>query len=109
MTMIENLHGMLERGIDSALLRYSLGNEFLKIGDAEAAIAHLRQALAFDNEYSAAWKGLGKALANAGRHAEAVTVFGEGIEVAERRGDVQAAKEMGVFRGRAQKALQGEG
>ena len=38
MTMIENLHGMLDRGVDSALLRYSLGNEFLKAGDAKAAI-----------------------------------------------------------------------
>ena len=51
MTMIENLHGMLERGVDSALLRYSLGNEFLKNGDTETAIEHLRQALAFDAEY----------------------------------------------------------
>jgi len=107
MTMIENLHGMLERGVDSALLRYSLGSELLKAGDAEAAIAHLRQALTFDADYSAAWKVLGKALADVGDHAEAVSVLGRGIEVAERRGDVQAAKEMGVFRKRSEKALQG--
>lgn len=107
MTMIENLHGMLERGVDSALLRYSLGSELLKVGDAEAAIAHLRQALTFDADYSAAWKMLGKALANAGNHAEAVSVLDRGIEVAERRGDVQAAKEMGVFRKRSERALQG--
>ena len=107
MTIIENLHGMLERGVDSALLRYSLGNELLKVGDADAAIAHLREALKFDAEYSAAWKELGKALASSGNHAEAVDVLGEGIEVAERRGDIQAAKEMGVFRKRAQKALDG--
>jgi predicted Zn-dependent protease len=105
MTMIENLHGMLERGIDSALLRYSLGSELLKVGDADAAIAHLREALRHDAEYSAAWKTLGKALAHSGEHAEAVDVLGHGIEVAERRGDVQAAKEMGVFRKRSQKAL----
>lgn len=105
MTMIENLHGMLERGIDSALLRYSLGNEFLKIGDPQTAISHLRAALRFDADYSAAWRSLGKALAANGEHAEAVDVFGQGIEVAERRGDVQAAKEMGVFRKRSQKAL----
>jgi predicted Zn-dependent protease len=96
---------MLERGVDSALLRYSLGNELLKIGDADAAITHLRQALTFDAEYSAAWKMLGQALAVAGNHAEAVDVLGQGIDVAERRGDVQAAKEMGVFRKRSQKAL----
>ena len=107
MTMIENLNGMLERGVDSALLRYSLGNELLKLGDAEAAIVHLRQALSFDEGYSAAWKMLGKALANAGNHAEAVTVLGQGMEVAQRRGDVQAAKEMGVFRKRSEKVLQG--
>ena len=63
MTMIENLNGMLERGVDSALLRYSLGNEFMKVGDTGAAVEHLRQALHFDAEYSAAWKMLGKALA----------------------------------------------
>ncbi|MCB1801852.1 MAG: tetratricopeptide repeat protein [Gammaproteobacteria bacterium] len=105
MTMIENLHGMLERGVDSALLRYSLGNELLKVGDADAAVAHLREALRFDGEYSAAWKALGKALASIGNHAEAVDTLAQGIEVAERRGDVQAAKEMVVFRKRSLKAL----
>ena len=105
MTMLENLHGMLERGVDSALLRYSLGSELLKIGDADAAIAHLREALRFDADYSAAWKMLGKALDSAGNHAEAVDVLGQGIEVAERQGDIHAAKEMGVFRKRAQQAL----
>jgi len=109
MTMIENLHSMLERGVDSALLRYSLGNELLKAGDADAAIPHLREALRFDADYSAAWKMLGRALANAGNHAEAVDVLDQGIEVAERRGDVQAAKEMGVFRKRSQKALLASG
>jgi predicted Zn-dependent protease len=106
MTMIENLHGMLERGVDSALLRYSLGSELLKVGDTDAAIAHLREALRFDADYSAAWKNLGKALASSGNHAEALDVLDQGIEVAERRGDVQAAKEMGVFRKRSQQALQ---
>jgi predicted Zn-dependent protease len=106
MTMIDNLHSMLERGVDSALLRYSLGSELLKAGDADAAIAHLREALKFDEGYSAAWKILGKALATTGQHAEAVDVLGQGIAVAEQRGDVQAAKEMGVFRKRSKQALQ---
>jgi predicted Zn-dependent protease len=105
MTMIENLHGMLERGIDSALLRYSLGNELLKAGDAEGAIHHLREAVRFDAQYSAAWKMLGRALTESGQHAEALEVFQHGIDVAERRGDIQAAKEMGVFRKRVQKSL----
>lgn len=105
MTMIENLTGMLERGTDNALLRYSLGNELLKVGDTQAAIVHLREALRHDTEYSAAWKLLGKALVDTGNYTEAMDVLGRGIEVAERRGDVQAAKEMGVFRRRAEKAV----
>lgn len=105
MTMIDNLHGMLERGIDGALLRYSLGNELLKAGDPDAAIAHLREALKIDESYSAAWKTLGKALTSNGQHAEAVDVLEQGIAVAESRGDKQAAKEMIVFRKRARAAL----
>lgn len=105
MTMLENLQQMLERGVDGALLRYSIGNEFLKNGDADAAIDHLREAVKLDSEYSAAWKTLGKALSAAGQHEEALTVLDQGIAVADRRGDVQAAKEMGVFRKRAHKAI----
>lgn len=107
MTMIDNFHGMLERGIDGALLRYSLGNELLKAGEADAAITHLREALKLDESYSAAWKSLGKALAISGQHAEAVDVLDQGIAVAESRGDIQAAKEMNVFRRRSEAALRG--
>lgn len=105
MNMIDNLNSMLERGVDSALLRYSLGNELLKAGDADAAISHLREALKLDESYSAAWKILGKALATTGQHAEALDVLDQGISVAKRHGDIQAAKEMGVFRKRSQAAL----
>lgn len=105
MGMIENLEAMLTRGQDNALLRYTLGGEHLKAGDTEAAVRHLAQAVEQDPHYSAAWKLYGKALAASGRDAEAVTVFDRGIAVAEAKGDIQAAKEMKVFRKRAQKAL----
>lgn len=105
MTMIENLQGMLERGVDGALLRYSLGNELLKAGDPDTAISHYREALKLDESYSAAWKALGKALAGKEQHAEAVDVLQKGIAVAESRGDIQAAKEMGVFLKRSRAAL----
>ena len=60
-----------------------------------------------DENYSAAWKVLGKALASNGQHAEAVDALRRGIVVAEQRGDVQAAKEMGVFRSRSEQHLTG--
>ncbi|NIP73527.1 MAG: tetratricopeptide repeat protein [Gammaproteobacteria bacterium] len=100
MSLIENIEKMLAAGQDNAMLRYSLGNEYLKAGDARRAAEHLRRALEQDPNYSAAWKSYGKALAEAARTDEAIRAYEKGIEVAERRGDKQAAKEMGVFRKR---------
>ena len=106
MTTVTNLEALLAKGPDNALLRYSLGNEYLKLGDLVRAIEHLATATRLDPRYSAAWKLHGKALQASGRPAEAIAVLNQGIAVAEARGDIQAAKEMGVFRKRALKALE---
>ena len=98
---------MLAAGRDSALLRYSLGNEFMKAGDAPAAIEHLERAVAQDDGYTAAWKLLGKALVAAGRDADALAAYRRGIEVAHRKGDKQAEKEMTVFARRLEQAAGG--
>jgi len=82
---------------DGALLRFSIGSEYLKAGDASSAAAQLREAVARDPGYSAAWKLLGRALAEAGRAAEALEAYERGFAVATARGDQQAAKEMTVF------------
>lgn len=103
--MIDRLEKMLAAGQDNALLRFTLGSQYLKADQPEAAVAHLQAAVEQDPDYSAAWKLYGKALAGAGRHAEAAEILERGIEVAQGRGDMQAAKEMQVFRKRALKAL----
>lgn len=104
--VIANLEKLLAAGRDSALLRFSLGNEYLKAGDPQSAIDHFRQALTLDSKYSAAWKLLGKALTEAGRLEEALAVYRKGIAVAEEKGDKQAAKEMQVFARRLERQLQ---
>jgi len=109
MAMIDNLEKLLAGGQDNALLRYSLGAEYLKAEDFEQAVTQLRAALDHDPQYSAAWKLYGRALAGAGRQADAVAAFDQGMAVAEGRGDIQAAREMKVFRKRAQRALDGAG
>jgi predicted Zn-dependent protease len=103
MAIVDNLEAMLARGQDSALLRYSLGGEYLKINQPDKAAEHLRQAVVKDPKYSAAWKLLGKALADAGHQDEAMKAYEDGIKVAEEKGDKQAAKEMTVFLKRLQK------
>jgi predicted Zn-dependent protease len=103
MAIVDNLEAMLARGQDSALLRYSLGGEYLKLDQPGKAAEHLRQAVVKDPKYSAAWKLLGKALAEAGHNDEAIKAYEDGIKVAEEKGDKQAAKEMVVFLRRLQK------
>lgn len=103
MDTINKFESLLAKGTDNALLRYSLGNAYLKKGQPEVAIAHLSEALTFDPSYSAAWKIYAKALAESGRFEEAIAAYTTGIETAERKGDVQAAKEMRVFLKRLEK------
>lgn len=103
--MIENLEKMLAAGRDNALLRFSLGNEYSKLAQYEQAAVHLQQAVVHDPNYSAAWKLLGKALNEAGRLQEALAAYRSGIEIAEKKGDKQAAKEMAVFAKRIEKQL----
>lgn len=97
MSRIENFERMLEQGQDGALLRFSLGNEYLGAEDPGRAASHLRRAVELDPDYSAAWKALGKALERDGDRAGAAEAYRAGVEAAGRRGDKQAAKEMQVF------------
>ncbi|MGH8252354.1 MAG: tetratricopeptide repeat protein [Steroidobacteraceae bacterium] len=103
MALRDNLQLMLERGQDSPLLRYALGLECLKAGELVTAIDHLRQALDQNPRYSAAWKALGEAHTRAGSPDRAADVYERGITAAQATGDIQAAKEMGVFLKRLRK------
>jgi len=101
---IESLEKLLGGPRDGALLRFSLGNEYLKAGDPARAGKCFQEAVDRDSRYSAAWKALGKALTEAGDKAGALAAYERGIAVAEARGDIQAAKEMKVFARRLGKA-----
>ncbi|MCL2346590.1 MAG: hypothetical protein FWC58_12165 [Desulfobulbus sp.] len=102
---IASLEKMLGGPRDGALLRFSLGNEYLKAGDPARASVSFRAAVDRDPAYSAAWKALGKALAESGDAVAALAAYEQGIAVAEHRGDIQAAKEMKIFARRIRAAL----
>ena len=103
MGSIQSLEKLLAAGKDSALLRFGLSNAYLEAGDAGMAAGHAQRALALDPDYSAAWKVLGRALTELGRFSEALSAYRQGIEVAQRKGDLQAVKEMQVFARRLEK------
>ncbi len=94
---ISALKKLLDQGQDSVILRFGLGNALFKSGQAAEAIPHLKAAIEFDPEYSAAWKILGKALVEAGDKEEAIKVYEKGLAVADKKGDRQAVKEINVF------------
>ena len=100
-----NFEALLASGKDGALLRFGLGNEYLKAGDAARAVVHLRQAVVMDAGYSAAWKLLAKALNEAGQKEDALEAYRAGISAAEKKGDKQAMKEMQVFARRLAKQI----
>ena len=104
MNLIARLESMLAAGQDSAVLRFGLGNGYLQEGNAEKAALHLRAALEQDPEYSAAWKLLGKAYCELDLIEEAKDSYRRGLEVAERKGDKQSAREMEVFLRRLQRS-----
>jgi predicted Zn-dependent protease len=82
---------------DNALLRHSIGLVHLEAGRPAEAVPCFRAAVDKDPRFSAGWKMLGKALAEAGDAEGARGAYERGIAVADERGDVQAAKEMKVF------------
>lgn len=100
---IETLEKLIGTPRDGGLLRFSLGMEFLKAGDAAKAVQYLREAVAKDPGYSAAWRALGKALEAAGQASEALDAYRSGIAAAQKKGDKQAEKEMTVFARRIEK------
>ena len=100
--MISSLEKLLGTPRDGALLRYSLGLEHAKAGNTARAIEYLREAVARDPLYSAAWKALGKALTEVSSD-EALAAYEQGIAAARKKGDRQAEKEMTVFAKRLRK------
>jgi Tfp pilus assembly protein PilF len=103
--MIASLEKLLGGARDNALLRFSLGGEYLKARNIEVATMHLREAVARDPVYSAAWKLLGKALHDGGALTEALAAYRQGIAAAEANGDKQAAREMTVFAKRIERQI----
>jgi Tfp pilus assembly protein PilF len=103
--MISQLEKLLGTPRDGALLRYSLGLEYAKEGNHARAVEYLREAVARDAMYSAAWKMLGKSLTELQQNEEALSAYRQGIEAAKKKGDRQAEKEMTVFARRLEKTL----
>ena len=93
---IDALRKMIDGGRDGAMPRLTLGEALAREGDTEGAQEHLRRAIEFDPDYSAAWRALGRLQLKAGDRATATETFRAGLEAARRRGDMQIVRELEV-------------
>jgi Flp pilus assembly protein TadD len=89
---------------DDPVVRFGLAGAYLDAGQADLAVVEYACAVRLKPDYSAAHRGLGRALERAGRTAEAAAAYATGLEVAARTGDLQNKKEIEVFLRRLTKA-----
>ncbi len=108
MSIIDSFEAMLAKGQDGTLLRFGLAQAYMKEKQYEKAVVHFLKTLEHDPAYSAAWKLLGKTYVELKEEEKAIDTFSKGIDIAQQKGDIQAAKEMRVFLKRLQKHEQPE-
>ncbi len=89
---------------DDPVVRFGLAAAYLDAGRAEEAVVEYTEAIRLKPDYSAAHRGLGRALERAGRMAEAKAAYAKGLDVAARTGELQTKKEIEVFLRRLEKA-----
>ena len=94
---------MAELMPDDPVVRFGLAGAYLQAGQAENAVREYEATIRLKPDYSAAHRGLGRALERAGRPEEARAAYKKGLEVAARNGDLQTEKEMEVFLRRLEK------
>lgn len=108
MSIIDSFEAMLAKGQDGTLLRFGLAQAYMKEKQYDKAVVHFLKTLEHDPAYSAAWKLLGKTYVELNEEEKAIDTFSKGIDIAQQKGDIQAAKEMRVFLKRLQKHEQPE-
>lgn len=102
---IEKFEAMLVKGMDSPMLRLTLGNAYWKSQKFDLAAEHLQSAVQQKPDYSAAWKTLGRVYADNGEPEKALEAYDNGLAAAAENGDKQSEKEITVFRKRVAKVL----
>jgi Tfp pilus assembly protein PilF len=74
--------------------RYGLAMEYVRAGNAQAALAEFEKILATDPDYTAAYQMAAQTLINLGRNPEARDWLQRGIGSAARTGNARAKNEM---------------
>lgn len=95
--MIKRLEALLDTEHDGPLLRFGLASAFYHIEKWDRAVEHAAIAAQQNEDYSAAWRLLGRSQLELGNTEAAREAFDQGLAAAKRCKDEQTAKEIGVF------------
>ena len=91
MVQLEALLKLVGGARDNALLRFAIASEQMKQGQYADAVSHLRQALQWQDDYTAAWKLLGRCLAGMQDNQAAVEALAVDLDIARAIGGKQLA------------------
>ncbi|MBT3643925.1 MAG: hypothetical protein HN530_03930 [Gammaproteobacteria bacterium] len=108
MPNITALMALLDKGQDSALLRFGLASAYLKEQPDDHLIQaeqHLKRCLELDPTYTAAYQQLAQVQKDRENLIDATATLRFGIAAAESAGDLQAQRVMQVFLKRLAKRL----
>lgn len=97
MSLTDNLEKMLSNGNDSAMLRFGLGSAYFNDKNYQKAIPHLKKCIEIDENYSTAYKLLGRSQIKLGLKEQAKSSLEMGLEKSMLRGDKQTEKEIRGF------------
>lgn len=94
---IEGLEELVAEDPQDSTARFMLATELARAGRHATAAAHFEDLVSREPDYTAAYRGLGRARVALGDLEGARDVFTRGLAVAERTGDLQSGKEMASF------------
>lgn len=77
--------------------RFGLAAAYLEGGAFDSAALEFLEVIRLKPDYTAAYRGLGRALERSGRLDEARAAYQQGIDIGQRTRDLQTVKEMEVF------------
>ena len=96
MPSIEELEKLVTQFPTKPFPRYGLAMEYKKAGRHDEALAHFREAIKLDPNYTAAFFHGGMSCEAAGRPEDAKAFYRDGLAAANRIGNGHAASEIGA-------------
>jgi len=96
---IEQFKKVLEMDPNDEVIRFGLGKLYAEAGKHEEAVGQLREVLRLKPEYSAAYLEMAKSLRAIQRTGEATAILVQGLEVAQRKGDLHVRNQIQALLG----------